>query len=253
MPSEYWRTRLRAALLSRPTSVSSSSTRAVRTPIIWARDGQRLAAAAARVLGARRRAARRRAGPGWRARGRAARAPPSCRRRASESPTSIRIVVVLPAPLGPRNPVTVPGSQRNETSLTTVRPPRRFVSPVASIMAPASGAARAREHGRAVDAGIDFGRGSQRRCGRTLRRAMDDSRRCSRAGCCRSPGAKRTARDWIVDATMLAVALVIGALAFGDSERPALRPRLRSVDLVLGVLVLHPAVVAARAGRSRSR
>ena len=39
------------------------------------------------------------------------------------SPHSIFRVVDLPAPLGPRNPVTVPGSQRNETSCTAVRPP----------------------------------------------------------------------------------------------------------------------------------
>ena len=47
------------------------------------------------------------------------------------------------------SPVTVPGSQRSETSLTTVRPPRRFVSPVASIMPPASAPRPPpRNHGR---------------------------------------------------------------------------------------------------------
>ena len=46
----------------------------------------------------------------------------------------MRIVVVLPAPLGPRNPVTVPGSQRNVTSETMVRPPSCLVSPSVSIM-----------------------------------------------------------------------------------------------------------------------
>jgi hypothetical protein len=64
-------------------------------------------------------------------------APP--RMRASplsgaDSPTSIRIVVDLPAPLGPRKPVTVPGSQRNVTSETTARAPRRLVSPSTLIM-----------------------------------------------------------------------------------------------------------------------
>ena len=34
------------------------------------------------------------------------------------SPVSIRSVVDLPAPFGPRNPVTVPGSQCNETLST---------------------------------------------------------------------------------------------------------------------------------------
>src|SRR3954471_11721955 len=46
----------------------------------------------------------------------------------------MRIVVVLPAPLGPRKPVTVPGSQRNVTSETTVRPPSCLVSPLVWIM-----------------------------------------------------------------------------------------------------------------------
>ena len=41
----------------------------------------------------------------------------------SERSTSIRSVVVLPAPLGPRKPVIVPGSQRKLTSETTARPP----------------------------------------------------------------------------------------------------------------------------------
>ena len=39
-------------------------------------------------------------------------------RSAGVSPQIIRRVVDLPAPLGPRNPVTVPGSQRKETSAT---------------------------------------------------------------------------------------------------------------------------------------
>src|ERR1700712_5839574 len=46
----------------------------------------------------------------------------------------MRMVVVLPAPLGPRNPVTVPGAQAKDTSETTVRPPRRFVRPWDSII-----------------------------------------------------------------------------------------------------------------------
>jgi hypothetical protein len=40
-------------------------------------------------------------------------------RSARTSPTIIFSVVDFPAPLAPRNPVMVPGSQRNETSLTT--------------------------------------------------------------------------------------------------------------------------------------
>ena len=39
------------------------------------------------------------------------------------SPVIIRIVVDLPAPLGPRKPVTVPGAHSNDTSLTAVCAP----------------------------------------------------------------------------------------------------------------------------------
>ena len=120
---------------------SSSSTRAGVDAHHLGGDGERLAAAAARVLGAR---VEQHADAQARVRQLAvggARARSSCRRRgprarpASASWSSCRRRSVR------GSPVTVPGSQRNETSLTTVRPPRRFVSPVASIMAPASGAA----------------------------------------------------------------------------------------------------------------
>ena len=53
---------------------------------------------------------------------------------AGTKPVIIRIVVVLPAPFGPRNPVTVPGSRVNETSSTTVRPPYCLVSPLTWII-----------------------------------------------------------------------------------------------------------------------
>jgi hypothetical protein len=42
--------------------------------------------------------------------------------------------VVLPAPFGPRKPVTVPGSRVKETSSTTVRSPYFLVSPLTVIM-----------------------------------------------------------------------------------------------------------------------
>ena len=40
----------------------------------------------------------------------------------------MRRVVVLPAPLGPRNPVIVPGSSANDRLSTAVSLPNRFVS-----------------------------------------------------------------------------------------------------------------------------
>src|SRR5216684_5963852 len=42
------------------------------------------------------------------------------------SPTSIRIVVVLPAPLGPRKPKTSPAASSKETSETASRRPKRL-------------------------------------------------------------------------------------------------------------------------------
>ena len=45
-----------------------------------------------------------------------------------------RIVVVLPAPFGPRKPVTLPGSMPNVRSLTATFSPYRFVRPRTSIM-----------------------------------------------------------------------------------------------------------------------
>src|SRR5258706_15859182 len=47
------------------------------------------------------------------------------------SPTSIRIVVVFPAPLGPRKPKTSPAQTSKETSDTTSRLPKLRVSPSA--------------------------------------------------------------------------------------------------------------------------
>src|SRR5580704_4923692 len=45
-----------------------------------------------------------------------------------------RIVVVLPAPFGPRKPVTLPGSMPNVSPSTAVFSPYRFVSPRTSII-----------------------------------------------------------------------------------------------------------------------
>ena len=49
-------------------------------------------------------------------------------------PTRIRIVVDLPAPLGPRKPVTRPGSARKVTWSTAVKPPYFLVSESTMIM-----------------------------------------------------------------------------------------------------------------------
>jgi hypothetical protein len=44
------------------------------------------------------------------------------------NPTIMRMVVDLPAPLGPRNPVTIPGWTVNDTLSTTVFAPYFLVS-----------------------------------------------------------------------------------------------------------------------------
>ena len=55
------------------------------------------------------------------------------------SPSSMRRVVVLPAPLGPRKPVTRPGTTVNETSWTATTEPNLLVRPRTSIAPPAGG------------------------------------------------------------------------------------------------------------------
>src|SRR5690242_10739760 len=50
------------------------------------------------------------------------------------SPQIMRIVVDFPAPLGPRNPVTVPGSQVKDTSSTALWAPYLLVSRSTVIM-----------------------------------------------------------------------------------------------------------------------
>src|SRR5689334_605916 len=167
----------------------------------------------------------------------------------------MRIVVVLPAPLGPRNPVTVPGSQRNVTSETMVRPPSCLVSPLAWIMPtdswPAGFAATVRglrSPGLAAVAGSDFGRGS-----RPPRRRSLDPRAMARpatarftagmSGWLRSalPGvvieardAERGRHDRVVDAAVYLGAFAISAatLAIFWEMHP---PWLRVVAVVVGI------------------
>src|SRR6187397_1675265 len=80
------------------------------------------------------------------------------------SPSSIRRVVVLPAPFGPRNAVIVPGSSEKERSSTAVSFPKRFVSASATTtgaMAPPywrakySGTVATTGERRETDSGIE--------------------------------------------------------------------------------------------------
>ena len=45
------------------------------------------------------------------------------------APASMLKIVLLPEPLGPIRPRISPGSTRNDTLLTAMKPPNRFVSP----------------------------------------------------------------------------------------------------------------------------
>ena len=132
MPSEKPLTR-RSAASARPTSSSTSSTRAARQPAGGGEHAQVVARPPAGMEAGRlehradvpgrvgelvRRAARR----WWRV-------PPVGLAR----PSSIRRVVVLPAPLGPRNPVTAPSRAVKLRSSTAVTPPNRLDSPLISI------------------------------------------------------------------------------------------------------------------------
>ena len=117
MPSEYWRTRLRARRAVEPDELEQLvDARLGRRRSSAAETAQRLAAAAAGVLGGGVEQHADARGRGWAARGSGL--PSTVARPASGGvrPQIIRIVVDLPAPLGPRKPVTVPGSQRNDTS-----------------------------------------------------------------------------------------------------------------------------------------
>src|SRR5215211_7866755 len=190
----------------------------------------------------------------------------------SERPTSIRIVVVLPAPLGPRKPVTVPGSQRNVRSETMVRPPSCLVSASVWIMPtdswPAGFGATVRglrSPGPAAVAGSDFGRGSQPSRWHSL-----DPRAMARPATARftdglsgwlrstlpgvvaeAPDQQRGRRDRVLDATLYLVAFAITAATLAGTWQT--HPSwLRVVDVVVGISPLvslhwrrtHPAAGA---------
>jgi signal transduction histidine kinase len=110
----------------------------------------------------------------------------------------------------------------------------------------------------AVDAAIDFGRGSRRRAGRTLVEVMTSTPRWHHAllpGALREqPDGRRSARDWLVDLLMLVIAVGVGLFVLLEawSEHGA---ALGLVDIALGVAALvalwwrrsHPGVVGALA------
>src|SRR5215210_5085612 len=193
----------------------------------------------------------------------------------SERPTSIRIVVVLPAPLGPRKPVTVPGSQRKVTSETTVRPPSCLVSPLVWIMPadswPAGFAARVRGLRSPIPSVVadnDFGSGSRPWRSPSLRARAMARQATARftdglSGWLRSalPGVaidapeERGGRDRVVDVTIYLVAFAISAATLADTWQMH-PPWLRVVAVVVGIATLvslhwrrtHPGAVGIGVG-----
>ena len=133
MPSENPPARLRATDVS-PTWSSTLPTRRAGRPLLWAIHS--------RWSWARR--------PGWTAPA-SRRAPTSVRgvvndrygwppisadpASGASSPSTMRIVVDLPAPLGPTNPVTWPGLTVKVRSSTATVPPYRFRRPATSMAA----------------------------------------------------------------------------------------------------------------------
>ena len=216
------------------------------------------------------------AGPGWAAAGRARRRWSRYRRSAGSARRSSACVVDLPAPLGPRKPVTVPGSQRNDTSSTAGVPPVPFGEVLyrRSCGQPARPAGpRAAAVGRCVPRprstpGLDFGRMpvARRRpyhCD-VIGAAASNTARCCRRRCWRpagrrSPGAP-VARDWLVDSLAFLLASAGRCSAPVDARRPraGVRQPVLPVDAALdacsGCLpgALAAPALAGRLSRSRA-
>src|SRR5215217_9059475 len=185
------------------------------------------------------------------------------------------MVVVLPAPLGPRTPVTVPGSQRKVTSETMVRPPSCLVSASVWIMPtdswPAGFGATVRglrSPGPAAVAGSDFGRGSRpprwpsldpRAMARPATARFTDGLsgwlRSALPGVIEARDEERARRDRVVDAAVYLGAFAIGAATLAGTWEMH-PPWLRVVAVVVGIATLvslhwrrtHPAAVGIGIG-----
>src|SRR5919198_1202725 len=125
----------------------------------------------------------------------------------------MRIVVVLPAPLGPRKPVTVPGSQRNVTSETMVRPPSCLVSPSVWIMPTARWRAATLVGGRGRGARLAFDpRAMARQATARFTDGLSGWLRSALPGVViDAPDEERRRRARVVDATIYVVAFAISA------------------------------------------
>ena len=179
----------------------------------------------------------------------------------SERPTSIRIVVVLPAPLGPRKPVTVPGSQRNVTSETTVRPPSCLVSPLVGSCRQTRGppgfqprSAGSPSPSAVADNDFGRGRGSGARLAFVLERwharrqhalPMACPAGCARAARRRSTPPTRSVAAATASSTRRSTWLRSRSApppsrALGRCTRPGCASRRRDRDARLAALAAHP-------------
>jgi hypothetical protein len=134
MPSEN-RPARRRATASSPTSPSTSSTRRLWMPLLWARQSRWWYAVRPPCTArASSRAPTSRMGTGSSAyrRPRTVTVPLV----GASRPRIMRMVVVLPAPLGPRKPVTRPGVTVQVRSSTATARPKCLVNPRSSIMPP---------------------------------------------------------------------------------------------------------------------
>src|SRR5436189_3611025 len=92
-------------------------------------------------------------------------------------PTIIRIVVVFPAPLGPRKPNTLPGRTSNDSPSTAVKSPNRFVTPSTRNVAAPSLINRSQISTSRVENGELRIENSDGLCHWTLRRGLPRRRR----------------------------------------------------------------------------
>ena len=165
----------------------------------------------------------------------------------------MRIVVDLPAPFGPRKPVTRPGSATKDTSSTAVKPPYVLVTPSTVIMRRASSRHAAAAHRPQGSRTADQSRGRARpRALRPRARAAPSAER--RAG--PTPEQYNPPLTWRSHAWRIAAVLshqrgaVAGDRARCSGERPG---RCSGSTSSFGLVVAACCPSSGGAGRSRSR
>ena len=159
------------------------------------------------------------------------------------TPTTARISVDLPPPLGPTRPVTVPASTSSERSSSTATPPRTTLRPW-TVTAALSGARRSRARQLLVGAEAVLGAGRDER--RVSFAQLDRlALHVQHAACPRAPSRPRRRR-----------AAAAGRARAPRARRRRSRGRARLDDLVtptgLRQPLLHAVDVEGMAGRERT-